>query len=77
MAGKKLTKVVSYPHIHKVLAGISLVTFVVIIIAGVSAQARFFTITIREFIALAVISLISRVVMRVIASYEEMNGGQA
>ena len=77
MADSKLTKTVRYPMIHRFLAGLSLLTFVVIIIAGVAAQARFLTITVRAAIAFLVISLISRVVLRVIASYEEMNGGEA
>jgi hypothetical protein len=76
MADKKLTQKIRYPGVHKLLAGISLVTFIVIVIAGVAAEARFFTITIRAAIALLIISLVGRVVMQVISSYEEMNGGQ-
>lgn len=77
MADTKLTKIVRYPLIHRFLAGLALLTFVVIIIAGVSAQARFLTITVRAAVAFLIIGLISRVVLRVIASYEEMNGGEA
>ena len=76
MAGSKLPINMQYPLIHRLLAGISLLTFVVIIIAGVAAQARFFTITVRAAVAVLVIGLISRVVLRVIASYEEMNSGE-
>ena len=77
MADKKLVKVVRYSQLHKLLAAIALLTFFVIMIAGLAARASFMTITFRACIAMFVVKLISVVVMRVIASYEEMNGGQA
>lgn len=76
MADDKLTQKIRYPLIHRLFAGIALLTFVVILIAGASAEARFLTITVRATIALLVIGFISRVVLKVIASYEEMNGGE-
>ncbi len=77
MADKKLVKIVRYPHLHKFFAGIALVTFVVNLIAGVSAQARFFTIAWKIFWCWIAVSAIAWVVMKVIASYEEMKGGEA
>ena len=76
MADKKLSKRVKYSGLHRLIAGVSLIAFVVSILGGVMAEARITTITVRALIVMLVIAGISRIVMRVIASYEEMNGGK-
>lgn len=72
----KVTKTVKFPHVHKMLAGISLLIFTVTMVAGMRAEARFITITVRALIAMIVVALIGRVVVRLIASYEEIHGGK-
>jgi hypothetical protein len=76
MAADKLSKTVKFPHVHKMLAGISLLIFTVTMIAGMRADARFITITVRALVAMVIVALIGRVVVRLIASYEEIHGGK-
>lgn len=72
----KTSKTVKFPHVHKMLAGISLLVFTVTMIAGMRAEARFITITVRALVAMIVVAVIGRVVVRLIASYEEIHGGE-
>ncbi|MBX7144164.1 MAG: hypothetical protein K1X79_06915 [Oligoflexia bacterium] len=74
---KKLSKKVSFAGIHKLVAGTSLIAFLVIIGGGVMARASVFSIAFRAFIAIFVIGVVSRVLIRILASYEEMNSGKA
>ena len=74
---KKLVKKVRYPNLHKTIAAISLIMFIVSIIGGLRAEVRITTITVRAVVVMLVVALISRIIMRVVASYEEMNGGKA
>jgi hypothetical protein len=75
-AKKKVSRKVSYVLFHKFAAAVSLLAFVVMIISGLMAEARLTTITYRALIAMLVVGLVSRVVIRVVATYEEMNSGQ-
>ena len=77
MDDKKLIKTIKFPMVHKFLCSLSLICFVVVIIGGLSAQARFLTITFKAMVVMVCIALISRIVMRVISTYEEMNSGEA
>ena len=72
----KANKVVRYPHVHKLMAGISLLVFTVTMIAGMRAEARFITITFRALIAMMAVAFIGRIVVQLIASYEEIHGGK-
>jgi len=72
----KTSKIVKFPHVHKMLAGISLLVFTVTMIAGMQAHARFTTITFRALVAMLVVAFIGRIVLRLIASYEEIHGGK-
>ena len=76
MADSKLVQKVKYPSLHKLFAGVSLLSLVVTFMGGLMAGARFSTITFRALVVMIVVALISRIVMRVIASYEEMSGGK-
>lgn len=73
----KLVKKANYAFIHKLAAGVSLLAFLVVVIAGLQARASVGTIAIRATVAIIVVALISRVLVRILASYEEMNSGKA
>lgn len=74
---KKLTRKVSYASLQKLIAGVSLLCFLVILIAGLQADVRMITIAVRAMIVMLVIKVIARVVISVLATYEEMNSGEA
>ncbi len=74
---QKLVKRVSYSYLHKLAAATSLLAFCVVIAAGVMAEARVFTIAYRAALVIVVIGVVSRILIRILATYEEMNSGQA
>jgi len=74
MAGKQVQKK-RYPGLHKFSAGVSLLTFVVIIIAGMKANVGFETITYRAFLAMVVIAFLTRILVKAWASFEELDRG--
>lgn len=69
-------KKVSFLYVHKIAAAVSLLAFGVIVAAGMMAEARFITIAFRAFLVFLVVAVLSRVVVSILASYEEMNSGQ-
>lgn len=75
--GKKVTKKHKFTLAHKYSAGLSLVCFVVVCIAGVMAEARATTIAWRGMLVMLAISLVTRILVRAWASFEEMNRGEA
>ena len=77
MANKKLVKKVSFAYIHKLTAAVSLLALVVIIGAGIMGEARTITIAYRSCGAIIVIGIISRIVLKILCTYEEMNSGKA
>ncbi len=70
-------KATSYAFIHKLSAGAALLAFVVIVLAGVMAQSSITMMVLRAVVVIAVVSLVKRVIIRILASYEEMNSGKA
>lgn len=62
--------------IRKLAAAVSLLVFVVVVVGGLMAEARIFTITLRAFVAMVLASLITRIIISVIVTYEEMNSGK-
>ena len=77
MAVKTLKKKVNFAYVHKLTAAVSLVALVVIIAAGIMGEARTITIAYRACGAMIVIGIISRVVLKILCTYEEMNSGKA
>lgn len=73
----RASKKVSFAYLHKLTCAVSLLAFVVVIAAGVIGEARTITITYRAAGVIILIGLVSRIVMRVLASYEEINSGKA
>lgn len=70
-------KKTSYAYIHKGAAAVSLLAFGVIVAAGVMAEARFITIAFRAFVVFLAIAALSRIIVSILASYEEINSGKA
>ncbi len=75
--GEKRVVRYSLVVVHKLAAGVALLAFCVVLGAGLMAEARIVTITYRAFVVMLVIGIVSRVVTRVLTSYEEINGGKA
>ncbi|NLF24744.1 MAG: hypothetical protein GX589_03695 [Deltaproteobacteria bacterium] len=84
MANKKdhiKVKLGSFVYLHKFSAGVSVLTFFVILIAGARVDAplsyKIDLIVFRAFVALLVIQLLTRILVRILKTYEEMNSGEA
>jgi len=74
---KPLTKKVKYGLFHRLAAAVALLGFVVTLISGLMAQVPIMTIVYRSVLVVIAVGVISRVIIQLIASYEEMNSGQA
>ena len=74
-------KLDSFAYVHKFSAGVSVLAFFVILMAGWRVDAglssKIDLIIFRAFVVLVVINLITRVVVRILKTYEEMNSGEA
>lgn len=79
MAEKQARRIkrISYAPVHRLAAATSLIAFLVVIGGGVMAQASVFSIAYRAFLVILVIGVVSRIIIRILASYEEMNSGKA
>ncbi len=77
MASKNVKKKVSFAYVHKLAAAVSLVALIVITAAGIIGEARITTISYRACGAIFVIGIISRIVLKILCTYEEMNSGKA
>ena len=80
-ADKVRVKLESYAYVHKLAAGVSLLAFFVIIMAGWRVDAplpsKIDLILWRAAVVLVVIQLVTLVVVRILKTYEEMNSGEA
>ncbi len=72
-AGKK-TRKVNYHIVDKWIAGMSLVYFIVIMIAGFIQDAGVISITKRALVVILTLVFIKIVFVKILANYEEMNG---
>lgn len=68
-------KKTSYAYIHKLSAGVALLCFAVILVAGLQARVSVFTIAYRSLVSIIVVSVVSRIVVSILATSEEMNSG--
>ena len=68
---------VQFALLHRAAAGVGLLAFGVIVAAGIMAGASVYTMAFRAAVAVLVIGLVSRVVVSILAAYEEMNSGKA
>jgi len=77
MAEQRLKrKLPSYSFLHKLFAGVSLLVFIIIIVAGVRAEVEVTTIAYRAALVMVVIGVLSRIILKVLITYEEMNSGE-
>ena len=65
-----------YAAIKKLSAAVSVLAFSVIIAGGYMADTRFMTIAYRALVAVLAIKLLTVIVVRILASYEEIERGQ-
>jgi hypothetical protein len=74
---KRLVKKVDFTYLHRLFAAVALIGFAVVCAAGLLAEVNMITIILRATVVMVAVKLISWVVIKVLASYEEMNSGQA
>ena len=74
---KKGVKRISYVHIQKLIAAVSLLGFLVVAVGGLRANIGVVAIAFRAFMVILVVGIVGRVVVQVLATYEEMNSGQS
>ena len=67
---------VNFEMVHRFKAMVALITFCVMIVSGLRANVSLITILMKTTVAIIVISLVSIVVIRALAAYEEINGGE-
>ena len=72
---EKVKKKVKYTLIHKFSVGVSLLSFVVVMLAGIMSDVRVITMTYRAFVVFLAIMVITRVLVRAWASFEETKRG--
>ncbi|MCB0318340.1 MAG: hypothetical protein KDD56_06250 [Bdellovibrionales bacterium] len=70
----KLVRKVSFIVMHKIVAALSLLTLLVVLIASLLAKASVFSMTWRALVAILIVKLASVVVIKLLATYEEMDG---
>ena len=61
--------------VQKLSASVSIISLILIMLCGFKEGVSAFTISLRSLIVLIVIGLISRLIIKVLASYEEINSG--
>lgn len=74
---KKVVKRVSFLFMQKLAASVFLLSFIVLVVGGMMGGARIITITYRAAGVLIVIGAITRVIIKILESYEEMNSGKS
>ncbi|RIL06332.1 MAG: hypothetical protein DCC75_10920 [Proteobacteria bacterium] len=73
----KLVKRISFVTFHKFASAVSLLAFCVVVVSGLMAEVAMITIAYRAFLVMVIVAVISRVLMSILATYEEMNSGQS
>lgn len=73
--GKKFKKT-DFVYVRKLLAGVSLLMFLVVLVSGSMAGASFASITFRAFLVMMVLKISGVIVIRMLSTtYEETNRG--
>jgi hypothetical protein len=72
-----LKKTIKFGLFHRLAAAVALLGFVVTLISGIMADVPMITIVYRAVLVVIAVGVISRVVIQLVASYEEMNSGKA
>lgn len=63
----------SFLFVHKLVSGVGLLMFIVILINGVKVEASISSIVVRSGIAIIVVGMIARVLIKILRTYQEMN----
>lgn len=71
------TRIKRYTFIHKYSVGVSILTFFLIIIQGLRAEVSVITITYRTVAVCLAIYVLTRIIVKAIASFEEINNGES
>ena len=74
---QKLVKKVNFAYIHRLSSAVALLGFFVTVAAGLMAETRVITTVWRSFLVILAVGIITKVVIRILASYEEINSGKA
>lgn len=72
-----LTKKVKYGLFHRFAAAVALIGFLVTLVSGLMSQVPIMTIVFRSVLVVIAVGVISRVIIQLIASYEEIHSGEA
>ena len=75
--GKKPRVSSKYMTFHKMAAGVSMLAFMVVVIAGLRAEVSIETVLYRASVVLFVVLIVKRLLMRAWISFEEINRGKA
>ncbi|MDZ4785059.1 MAG: hypothetical protein SGJ02_03170 [bacterium] len=75
MAKTKNTIKKKYSRVHRFSAAVSMLAFIVILISGMRSDVRMITIAYRSFAVMVVIALVTRVLVKAWASFEELERG--
>ena len=73
---KKIIKKVSFVYLQKLTTAVALMAFLVAVAAGIQGGAGLMMILWRALCVMVVIGVISRIIIRILESYEEMNSGK-
>ena len=74
---RKLARHSSFAAFYKFASAISLLTFFVVVVSGLMAEVSVVTITYRACVVIVLVAMIGRVLLSILATYEEMNSGQS
>jgi hypothetical protein len=73
---KKIVKRVSFVFMQKLAAAVSLLALLVITIAGIMGGSRIITISYRAALVVVVVGILTRIIIKILENYEEMNSGK-
>ena len=69
-------KRVRFELVHRLSAAFAMLAFIVVLVAGIMAEARLTTIVFRAVGVIIAVSIITRVLIQILATYEEVNRGK-
>ncbi|MDC0358796.1 hypothetical protein OAO01_08275 [Oligoflexia bacterium] len=72
----RVVKKMNLEFIHRLKASVSLLAFAVILASGVMAKASMISILTRATVAIIVVAIVTRIIVQVLVTYEEMDGGK-
>lgn len=73
----KLVRRVNFIQVQKLLAAVALLTFGVVLAAGLMAGASMFSIAWRACLAMLILKMLAVIILKILSTYEELHGGQS